>query len=203
MTPPIPLNVVESVVNRILAGDPDSARRLARVAGRTVRFDAHLGRDISVYATFHAEGVRLDQHVDGDVHAVIAGGPLGLVRAASDPGSRDVFTDGTIDVSGDALLVQSVADLVRRYRYDWQARVQPLIGEAATARLESLFEGLGEWSDHARGKFAADAGDFLREERELLASREAVAAFADDVDSLGADVARLEKRIDRLEKGPR
>lgn len=203
MSPPIPLNVLETVVNRILSGDPDSRARLARVAGRTVRIDAHLDRDVSVYATFDLEGVRLRETFDGEVHATIAGGPLGFARAACDPGRRDVFTDGTIDVSGDALLAQSVTELFRRYRYDWQAHAQPLVGEAATARLETLLEDVARWGDDARAKLAADAGEFLREERELLASRAAVADFADAVDTLRSDVERLEKRIERLAKPSR
>ncbi len=194
------LSVIEGVVNRVLAGDPDTPARLSRLAGRTVRVDSWLARDVSLYVTFDENLVHLDDTFDGEVDATISGGPLGFARAAADPANRDVFGDGTLSVSGDAMVVQAAAELFGRYRYDWQGRVEPVIGEAATARLESLLDRLEAWRGEVRAKVAADAGEYLREEKRLLATRESVASFGDAVDNLVSDVSRLQKRIELLEK---
>lgn len=185
-------------MNRVLRADPDTIVRLRPLNGRTLRIDSWLTDDLSVFVTFDEEGVRLADHFDGTIDASIRGGPLGFFRAAVNPGDRGIFNDGTLAISGDATLVQSFADLFRLYQCDWQQRVAPVIGDAATARIESLLEQLDATQHNVREKVITDAGDYLREEQRLLASHELVAQFADSVDELAADVERLQKRIERL-----
>jgi ubiquinone biosynthesis protein UbiJ len=195
------LSLLESGINRVLAADPDSAARLEPMAGQTIRVDSWLLDDeINVYVTFEPDGIRLTRTFNGEVQATVAAGPLGLLRGAVTPGDRSVFSDGTLVISGDATLVQSFADLFRNYRSDWQGRLSPLIGEAATWRLESMLEALGRWRHDAAKSLAADAGEYLREEARLLAGGDAVRAFCDDVDDIASDVARLEQRVARLER---
>lgn len=194
------LSLLESGLNRVLAADPDSAARLARLAGKTLRIDSWLADEVALYVTFDADGIRLDRRFDGEVAAAISGGALGFLRAAMNPGDRRVFSDGTLAITGDATVVQSFADLFRMYQADWQGRLAPVIGEAATWRVEAMIDHLRTWRRDAAGHLVEDAGDYLREETRLLASRDAVRAFCDDVDVVVADVARLEKRIARLGK---
>lgn len=194
------LSLLESGLNRALAADPDSAVRLARLAGKTLRIDSWLADEVAVYVTFDADSIRLDRRFDGEVAASISGGALGFLRAAMNPGDRRVFSDGTLAITGDATVVQSFADLFRLYEANWQGRLAPVIGEAATWRVEAMIDHLRTWRRDAAGHLVEDAGDYLREETRLLASRDAVRAFCDDVDAVVADVARLEKRIARLGK---
>jgi ubiquinone biosynthesis protein UbiJ len=112
-----------------------------------------------------------------------------------------VFTDGTLSIDGDTGVVQAFADLFRLYRSDWPARLSPVIGEAATSRIESFLDYLEDWRRQAGTKLATDMGDYLREEKRLLASREAVREFTDAVDELVSDASRLEQRIGRIERG--
>lgn len=194
------LAVVEGVLNRILGEDPDSPARLRSVAGRTLRIDSWIMNDVSVYLTFTEEGIRLDREFTGEVAASLAGGPLSLLRGAVDHTDRRPFSDGTLEVEGDATLVKVFSDLFRLYAPDWQRRLSPLIGDALTWRIETLFEAIGKWRREAHAKFVEDAGDYLREEVRLLAGRVPVSAFSDQVDDLVSDAARLEQRIALLER---
>jgi ubiquinone biosynthesis accessory factor UbiJ len=194
------LSVIEAGLNRMLKADPDTVARLRPLNGRTLRIDSWLADDFSVFVTFDEEGVRLADHFDNDVDASIKGSPLGFMRAALNPDDRRVFNDGTLAIFGEATLVQSFADLFRHYQYDWQQRVEPVIGDAATARIEVLLEQMATARHAVREKIVTDAGDYLREEQRLLASHDSVAAFADAVDELMADVERMQKRIERLGK---
>lgn len=194
------LGLLESGINRILRADPDSAARLATLSGRTLRIDSWLHEDVSVYLTFNHEGIRLDSEFAGTPAATLAGGPVSLLRSALNPGNRGVFSDGTLQVTGDAAVVQGFADLLRLYQPDWQRHLSPIIGERLTWRVETMVDELRHWRGDMSAKMNEDAGDYLREETRLLASREAVGAFADDVDELASALARLQQRIERLEK---
>jgi ubiquinone biosynthesis accessory factor UbiJ len=194
------LGLLEAGLNRILRADPDSAARLAGLSGRTLRIDSWLHEDVSVYLTFHEEGIRLDSEFEGTPAATLAGGPVSLLRSALNPGDRRVFSDGTLQVSGDAALVQGFADLFRLYRSDWQRHLSPIIGEALTWRIESMVDELRAWRGDVSEKMAADSGDYLREELRLLAGREAVEDFSNQVDDLASDMARLQRRIERIEE---
>ena len=139
------LSLVEAALNRVLGADPDSAARLARLAGRTIRIDSWIVDEVSVYLTFSEDGISISRHFEGKVDASIRGGALGFARGAMNPGDRRVFTDGTLTIEGDTGVVQAFADVFRLFRSDWPSRVSPLIGDAATARIEALVDSLEDW----------------------------------------------------------
>lgn len=194
------LDLVENAINRVLAADPDSPARLARLAGRRLRIDSYLAEDFAVTVHFDEDGLRLSED-DTDVDAAIRGGPAGFLRAAANPSDRGVFHDGSLVVTGDAHLVEAAVGLLRHYRVDLAGKLSPLLGDTATGGIERLLDALRQGATDLRGKLVADGGDYLREESRLAASREALDALADAVDELRADTARLDKRIEALEKG--
>ncbi len=199
MTVPALLGLAERAINRLLHADPDAGQRLAPLIGRRIRFDSYLLSDHQVTVAFDEGGLRLDHGVEAEADATVSGGPAGLLRSALNPGDRSVFGDGTLRVSGDATLVQAFSELLSHYRPDWQGRVQTIAGDAVAARMENAVEALDRWRRQALRKAVVDGGEYLREERRLAVDAETVSGFADRVDDLAADLARLEQRVARLE----
>lgn len=196
---PLSLGVIESGLNRVLRQDPDSPARLEPLIGKTICIDSWLKDDHSVFVTFSDDGIHLATDHPGTVDAEVCGGPFSFARAAMNPSDRSAFNDGSLQVEGDATLVQAFSDLLRYYRPNWQQRLSPLIGDALTWRIESSIDTLGRVRKRASEKTFTDGGDYLREEIRLAASRGSVEDFADAVDEIVADVDRLEQRIIRLE----
>jgi ubiquinone biosynthesis protein UbiJ len=57
---------------------------------------------------------------------------------------------------------------------------------------------LKRWQREAADNIARSAAAYWTEERPLIATREDIESFLRDVDTLGDDVARIEKRIEHL-----
>lgn len=198
---PLRFDVLESMLNRALAADPDAAARLAGLAGKTIAFESFALTDWRVALTFDDGRVRLERPLGREPDVTISGGPFSLLGSALAPLDRAPFGDGRVTVSGDETLALALSESIAHYEPDWQEPVSAVLGDPLTWWLERALASLREWSREMRRKLERDLGDYLREERRALASEVAVERFVEGVDELVADLDRLERRIGKLERG--
>jgi ubiquinone biosynthesis protein UbiJ len=102
------------------------------------------------------------------------------------------------EIRGDADFAAAVLFLVKNLRWDFEDDLSRLVGDIAAHRLVADATSLFAWEREARGRLAASLGEYLTQEGEILAAPRAVDAFIAEVDRLRDDVARFEKRMQRL-----
>ena len=182
----------ERAVNHVLRGSPLALERLRPHAGRTVAF--HVG----------PVALALTVQSTGEVAAALPGtardlevriSPFLVPRLAA--GEEAAYRE--IEMEGDAQLAQEVSFLVRNLSWDVEEDLSRVVGDIAAHRIAGAARGLARWGRDASLRMAQGAAEYWTEESPLVASRVKVEGFARDVSELRDAVARLEKRVERLE----
>ncbi|MFA5683847.1 MAG: SCP2 sterol-binding domain-containing protein [Lysobacteraceae bacterium] len=192
--------VLQSVLNRAIALDPDSAERLRALEGR--RIALHLQAPPLAIGIEVIDGaLKVGPARDLEAPDLSLAASLGaLLSQALPAGGRSATPGGRMTISGDAELAQRLQKLARDYAPDFEAAFSGLFGEVLGVQIARALGGaLKAGGDSAR-KFARDGVDYLVEERRELVSSVEQAIFFDEVDALRDDVERLAARVGRLSR---
>ncbi len=181
------------VLNTLLDREAWARERLVRHSGKTLRFA--LG-GFGAALTIDSEG-RL-QEADA---AIVPDVTLSAVpeRFSLLPGSpRPDFADVT-HISGDAALVQVVADLARDLRWDAEDDLARVVGDIPAVRLVSGAKAVLQGLRQAAGRLAGNAAEYLAEESGMLAGRPALEQWRLDQADLERETQRLARSVAALQ----
>jgi len=177
-----------AALNHLLAQNAWAHARLARFAGKTVRFDI---APFSFACTVLADGTLRSTDTSTAADAVLVIPPSLLPRLVL----RDERVQADIHAEGDAALLTEVFFLARNLRWDAAKDLGRVTGEVAAERIvQTARRQLGDATENLSKATAA----YLTEEHPLLAGRHEVAAFSQQVDALHGEVARMQRRVERL-----
>ena len=202
-------SVLEAALNQGLAlalnqyQDQDDAgrQRLLALDGRVVAIDLE-GLNTSFYLIFNGDCIHVQSHLQGQADTRIAGTPLSLLRAGLE-GKRQQqqgLFSGELSISGDADLGRQVNALLDEMEIDWEEHLSHLLGDVAAHEISYHARAFNGWARQTLDTLFQDGGEYLREETRLLVSRDELDAYLIAVDNCRDDVARLEKRIERLQR---
>ena len=105
-----------------------------------------------------------------------------------------------VAVSGNAEFAETLGFVLRNLRWDAEEDLSRVFGDIVAHRMAMGLAQLANWQKTAARNLAETTADYLTEERQLLLRPGVVAEFANDVDALRDDLARLEKRLGKLER---
>ena len=103
-----------------------------------------------------------------------------------------------IAIEGNADLASTVQYLFRHLRWDVTEDLSKVFGDVIAQRMVTEGKRFAAWNREAAEKLAQNFAEYWTEEKALLARPADVRRFLADVDQLRDDLARLEKRIDKL-----
>lgn len=165
---------------------------------------------------------RLRPHAGAVVH--IEGGPLKLALRIDEHGLLVASEGGTephviltlpadaplrwlldrqslfagIRLAGSADVAEALAFVFRNLRWDVEEDLARVVGDIPARRLSQLgsrcLQALGEGGE----RLASNVAEYVSEEAALVVPARDMQAFGSEVDRLRDDVARLEKRVQRL-----
>lgn len=179
------------LLNRLLAGEPWARLRLLPFAGETVELRAPplpaLRLRIREGGTVEAGNGEpsLTMTFKPDLLLALARGEEQAARA--------------VEVQGDARLGTEILVLARHLRWDAEETLSRLIGDVAAHRLADAGRAFAAWHVDAARRLIAALGDYLTDEKELLARRAELEQLGESVARLRDGIARLDKRIERLD----
>lgn len=188
---------LEQAINAVVALDPETKRGLAGLSGHIIALDFR-GLAPAIFLAPTAEGVQVLGRLEGEPDARISGTPLALLRMGT--GSSEGLFDGEVHIEGDIELGQRFKRLLDGLDIDWEEQLSRLTGDVVAHQVGNLVRGVTGWLRSATDTIARDAGEYVREELEILPGRGEVGHFLDEVDRVRGDVDRLSARIERLEK---
>jgi ubiquinone biosynthesis accessory factor UbiJ len=116
--------------------------------------------------------------------------------------ARDETARKQVEIEGSADLASTVDHLFRNLTWDVEEDLSRVFGDIVAHRLASGGRAFAAWQREAVLRLAENLAEYWTEERPLLARPADVESFCRNVDTLRDDVARIEKRIERL-SGPR
>ncbi len=103
-----------------------------------------------------------------------------------------------IRISGNADLADTLGFVLRKLRWDGEEALSRLIGDIAAHRSVGLLHNVADWHMQTARKVVENLSEYLSEEQPVLVRRHALEDLASDSAALRDDLARLEKRLQKL-----
>jgi ubiquinone biosynthesis protein UbiJ len=195
---PLAGRTLEAALNRALALDPDTRDGLVPLEGRRVALTVE---SPALALQVRVEGQRLVVGpVDADVPPDLGvRGTLGGLLAQLPMFRRDDAPPvGRMRVEGDADLARRLQRLAERFDPDWQRPFARVFGDVLGVQIANAFAAALKQARLSGRNLAETAAEFVTEESRDVVARAELNAFHDDVDVLRDDVERLGARIARL-----
>lgn len=195
------LTAIERLLNALLARDPASASRLARLAGHRLLLCLESPR-LVLEMHFHPEGVELrypDTRMEEDHDAVVeidaetAGALLGGASI------ERLLLQGRLKTRGRTALLQEVQDLLLDLHPNWEGQLANWLGDAPAHGLADRLRASARWGRRTRDELAADLSEFVFEEARWLPGRHQASVVRDHLTELKIDTDRLQARVERVE----
>lgn len=101
-------------------------------------------------------------------------------------------------IEGSAEFAQTLAFVIRNLRWDAEEDLSGVFGDIAAHRIVSGAREFAAWQQQAAQNFAENLAEYFTEEQPMIARQADIGEFSSDIDRLRDDVARLEKRVNRL-----
>ncbi len=173
-----------AALNHLLQQQPWAAERLRAFAGQGVEFRCPPFPDLRLAITDTGLLDRAPAEAPSALVVKLTPGALPFLFA------RDETARKQVEIEGSADLASTVDTLFRRLSWDFEEDLSRLL--AAGGRT------VAAWHREAVLRLAENLAEYWTEEQPLLARPGDVESFCRGVDTLRDDVARLEKRIERL-----
>ena len=184
-----------AVLNHLLASEDWARCKLVPFAGKTARLQ--LGSGIVFLVRINEGGLLESAAADIPPTVSIILPADAPVRALTDRAS--LLSSATI--SGSADLAETLGFLYRNLRWDIQEDLSQVLGDVVARRAVQVMGRLVRWQVSGARNFALSVAEYLTEEETAIARRQDIERFCADVDALRDDLARCEKRLERLRSG--
>ncbi len=103
-----------------------------------------------------------------------------------------------IRISGNADLADTLGFVLRKLRWDGEEALSRLIGDIAAHRSTGIVRQVAAWHRQTAQNVVENLSEYLSEEQPVLVKRQALEDLAGANSALRDDLARLEKRIQKL-----
>ncbi len=101
-------------------------------------------------------------------------------------------------IEGSAEFAEALGFVIRNLRWDAEEDLSKLVGDIAAHRIVAGTREFAAWQQQAAQNLAENFAEYFTEEQPLIARQADIAEFSAGIDHLRDDVARLEKRLQRL-----
>ncbi|MBE9609045.1 ubiquinone biosynthesis accessory factor UbiJ [Chitinilyticum piscinae] len=182
--------LLATALNRLLKHAPERRDELLRLAGRTVKISVPLTSAVLVVT---GDG-RL-AHSQAEPEAVLDLPLAFFYTRMADPqaAARQVVLDG------DPELGAALGNVLGKLRWDAAEELSQLVGDVAARRIVWLAGKVGGIPGAIGSRLLLAWVEYLRDEAPLLLDKPAAVQHYAAVDALRDDLARLEKRLQRIE----
>jgi len=179
------------LLNHLLASESWATLRLRPFAGQQL---AIAGGPLPIYLQVTEHGLF------GALEAVES--PAVTITLPADFPARLLVDRGSLFASarlaGSADFAETLAFVFRNLQWDAEDDLSRFVGDIAARRLVQAGKSFQAWQGQAAENALLNLAEYATEDSDWLASPREQQAFGDAVSQLRDDVARLEKRLQRL-----
>ena len=143
---------VEKILNAIVRRDPHIAKKLVAFDSKCIEV-VSLRPDFSVSIRFEDDTIKLSaidtQTLGIQADATISGPAESLLSLLAKKSDQRAMADATIDISGDASLVQDLQMTLESLDIDWQDTLAPILGDLLSNELGQIQSNAQDWGKSA------------------------------------------------------
>ncbi|ASK26455.1 ubiquinone biosynthesis accessory factor UbiJ [Neisseria chenwenguii] len=179
------------IINHLIQQNPEQQRALAKFAGKTVQINA---AGLRLQGRIGAQGFLETANTAPDTALTFHNSAVQKILQGHKPGVGDIA------VEGDLMLGMAVLTAFGGLRYDAGNDLARLFGSNAAENIGERAAAIGHTIKQIGRSIAEQIGEFAREPESPVVDQATLLEWLDEVDKLRDDVARLNARLDRLEK---
>lgn len=112
--------------------------------------------------------------------------------------AKDEAAKLQIRIEGDTELATTLAKVFAEMRWDYEEDLSKIVGDVPAYKIGELARSSSQTIKQTAVNLAQMLSEYWQEEKPTLAKKRHVEQFNSDVDTLRADVERLEKRLNKL-----
>ncbi|WP_118180899.1 ubiquinone biosynthesis accessory factor UbiJ [Paraburkholderia phosphatilytica] len=185
-----------AAVNHLLAREPWALDRLAPYAGKTARLSCP---PVELMLLVQPDGylVAVEERDAGQFDVTLSV-PPDAVPAFVQGGQAAVMKHVKID--GDAEFATVIAKLAEHLRWEPEEDLARLIGDAPAYRVSTLVRTAGEHARRTGRNLLDSVAEYLLDENPQLVRRAALDDFNAELARTRDALARIEKRVERIEQ---
>jgi ubiquinone biosynthesis protein UbiJ len=198
------LKTIETLVNRYIALDPESKKRLASVDNTVIRVVldgvptlSSLQELTNFYLIIKQEKLCFEGDISDSPHVTIKGMPLSLWRLIITKDRKPLFADN-IMVEGDVELADEVMRILDSLVIDWEECFSHWVGDVPAHQLGRFMRSVKENANRLQQSLLNSLNEYVHEEALWFPPVEAVQDFFHDIDVLRMDADRLEAKVRQL-----
>ncbi len=196
----MPINTLlaaqEIILNRFLRLDPEAAKYLNPLSGKVAKIELN---SLSHYWLFKSNSIYLVKNYNGRVNLVLRGSFFDFMCSAFIK-KESALTAIPIQVSGDVEFAKQFKDLFSNLEVDWEEQLSRVVGDGMAYPIAQFLKMLFQWAKQSVANLSQNMTDYLQAEMDYLVSEEELQFFFSDIDDLRDDLARLQARIERLQR---
>ena len=174
--PQVMATVIERALNATLAMDPESVQVLTKLEGRVIAMNIE-SLDGHFYLLPQKDRVSIVVDHDQNPDIIIEGGLLAYARGATASVLGSPNPEQLLEISGDAHLVAVMRDFLRSLQPDFEEQLSSLIGDIPARHAGNQIRSFAEWAEQVGQSIAVNTGEYLTEEKQLLAVRSRIGRF--------------------------
>lgn len=195
--PAAALAALETLINRLLALDPEGAAALREIQGKILKLEL-TGLGASVTLVPEGDALRLFGEYAAEPDCTVRATPAALLHMALTDRREDQVFQGAVTIDGDNALVQSLGGIIQGLDIDWEEQLSTLVGDTLAHAIGNQARAASRWGGRTGQVLTSDVREYLIEEGRLIPSEYEMDEFLAGVDQFRDDVERIEARIDRL-----
>jgi len=191
--------IVETVINRYLALDPEMLEKMDAFSGKVIKLEI-IGINKALYMMPDSRGIQVSTEYEGEVDTTLRGTPISLFKMGMVSDAAKLLLKGEVEISGDTRLGHQFKNIFSQMDIDWSEPLASLVGDVFAYQVQQSGKKIGWWGKDAIKSVSRSFSEYLQEESRDVVTETELNIFNDDVDKLRDAVDRLQAKIDALYK---
>lgn len=200
------LKLINNTLQKYLDSDPEIAAKLNKFEGQ--RLLVHL-TDIekeflltpvnsSVVVSEHVVDEDASEESELNITTTIHSNIISLARMGLGAEYKSMLNSGSLKIEGDVEFANQLRSIFIQVDIDWEEIASKYVGDAVAYQIGLIANKFKNYKKRSIENFRLDVSEYLQEESRILPTKVELDRFMSGVDSLDANVQRLEARIQRL-----
>ncbi len=189
--------ILESVINRYLALDPEMLDKLAEFSGKVVKLEV-TGINKVFYMLPNERGIQIFTEHEGSADTVLRGTPVSLFKMGLVSNTASLLLKGEIEITGDTRLGHQFKNIFSQIDIDWSEPLANLVGDSLAYQIQQTGNKFGRWGKESVKSVSTSFSEYLQEESRDVVTDTELNIFYDEVDQLRNDVDRLQAKINAI-----
>ncbi len=189
--------IIETVINRYLALDPEMLDNIAQFDGKVIKLEL-TGIDKSFYMLPGDRGMQVLTEYEGEPDTVLRGSPVSLFKMGLVSNTASMLLKGEVEISGDTRLGHQFKNIFSQMDIDWSEPLADLVGDSLAYQIQQTAGKLGRWGKQSAQSVSISVSEYLQEESRDVVTDTELNIFYEEVDQLRNGVDRLQAKVDAL-----